>query len=117
MGNITVSRASDDDIATITDVTLVRPGCFLATLLGSAVFVRRPAVRRHFRQCPQDRRYLGRRSRPSHIYAADRRFYVPRIISRRERPRRTGGGSVALSFPRQTTLVAHRRLAVFSASR
>ena len=39
MGNLTVSRATDDDIATITDVTLVRPGCFLATLLGSAVFV------------------------------------------------------------------------------
>lgn len=40
LGNITVSRASDDnDIATITDVALVRPGCFLATVLGSAVFV------------------------------------------------------------------------------
>jgi hypothetical protein len=40
MGNVTVSRASDDnDIATITDVALVRPGCFLATLIGSAVFV------------------------------------------------------------------------------
>jgi len=40
MGNITISRADEDnDIATITDVALVRPGCFLATLLGSAVFV------------------------------------------------------------------------------
>ena len=40
MGNITVSRAAnDDDIATITDVALVRPGCFLATILGSAVFI------------------------------------------------------------------------------
>lgn len=40
MGNITVSRASDDnDIATITDVTLVRPGCFLATVVGSVFFV------------------------------------------------------------------------------
>jgi hypothetical protein len=40
MGNISVSRASDDDdIATITDVALVRPGCFVATVLGSAVFV------------------------------------------------------------------------------
>jgi hypothetical protein len=40
MGNLTVSRASnDDDIATITDVALVRPGCFLATILGSAVFI------------------------------------------------------------------------------
>jgi hypothetical protein len=40
MGNISLSRAANDnDIATITDVALVRPGCFLATLLGSAVFV------------------------------------------------------------------------------
>ena len=40
MGNISVSRAAnDDDIATITDIALVRPGCFLATILGSAVFV------------------------------------------------------------------------------
>jgi hypothetical protein len=40
MGNLTLSRASgDDDIATITDVTLVRPGCFLATVIGSAFFV------------------------------------------------------------------------------
>jgi hypothetical protein len=40
MGSITVSRAgSDDDIATITDVALVRPGCFVATILGSVVFV------------------------------------------------------------------------------
>ena len=40
MGNISVSHASDDnDIATITDVTLVRPGCFLATVVGSVFFV------------------------------------------------------------------------------
>jgi hypothetical protein len=40
MGNITISRADqDNDIATITDVILVRPGCFLATLVGSVVFV------------------------------------------------------------------------------
>jgi hypothetical protein len=40
MGNVNVSRAgNDDDIATITDVALVRPGCFLATIVGSAVFV------------------------------------------------------------------------------
>ncbi|HUC85162.1 MAG TPA: hypothetical protein VL970_08220 [Candidatus Acidoferrales bacterium] len=40
LGNISVTRASDDnDIATITDVALVRPGCFLATVIGSAVFV------------------------------------------------------------------------------
>ena len=40
MGNLTVSRAgSEDDIATIADVTVVRPGCFLATVFGSAIFV------------------------------------------------------------------------------
>lgn len=40
MGNLSVSRAgNDDDIATITDVALVRPGCFLATVVGSAIFV------------------------------------------------------------------------------
>lgn len=39
MGNLTVSRAEDSSIAAITDVTLVRPGCFVATLLGSVAFV------------------------------------------------------------------------------
>ncbi len=40
MGNLSLSRAAEDNsIAAITDVTLVRPGCFLATLIGSAVFV------------------------------------------------------------------------------
>lgn len=39
MGNFSVSRADDNSIATITDVMLVRPGCFLATVLGSVVFV------------------------------------------------------------------------------
>lgn len=40
MGNFTVSRASDDnDIATVADVVAVRPGCFLATVFGSAIFV------------------------------------------------------------------------------
>jgi len=39
MGNITVSRAEDNSVAAIADVTLVRPGCFLATLFGSVVFV------------------------------------------------------------------------------
>jgi hypothetical protein len=39
LGNLSVSRANDDDIATITDVALVRPGCFIATLFGSAVFL------------------------------------------------------------------------------
>ena len=40
MGQITVSRAGDDNsIAAIADVVLVRPGCFVATVLGSSVFV------------------------------------------------------------------------------
>jgi hypothetical protein len=40
MGSVNVCRASDDNsIATITDVALVRPGCFVATLLGTAVFI------------------------------------------------------------------------------
>jgi len=39
MGNVSMSRADDNSIATITDVALVRPGCFVATILGSAVFV------------------------------------------------------------------------------
>jgi hypothetical protein len=40
LGSVNVCRAADDNsIATITDVTLVRPGCFLATLLGTVVFV------------------------------------------------------------------------------
>ena len=40
MGNLNLSRAGEDNsIAVITDVALVRPGCFLATVLGSAVFV------------------------------------------------------------------------------
>ena len=40
MGDVTLSRAEDENsIATITDVTLVRPGCFLATMIGSAFFV------------------------------------------------------------------------------
>ncbi|HEX4350177.1 MAG TPA: hypothetical protein VH251_07310 [Verrucomicrobiae bacterium] len=39
MGNISVSHAEDNSIAAITDVVLVRPGCFVATLMGSVVFV------------------------------------------------------------------------------
>jgi len=39
MGNITPSRAEDNSIAAITDVILVRPGCFLATVIGSVFFV------------------------------------------------------------------------------
>lgn len=40
LGNVNVCRASDDNsIATITDVTLVRPGCFVATVIGTAFFI------------------------------------------------------------------------------
>ena len=40
MGNITVSRAGEDkSVETIADIALVRPGCFIATIFGSAVFV------------------------------------------------------------------------------
>ena len=39
MGNLNVSRAEDKAIGTIADILLVRPGCFVATVLGSVVFV------------------------------------------------------------------------------
>ena len=39
MGNISVGHAEDNSIAAITDVILVRPGCFLATIMGSVAFV------------------------------------------------------------------------------
>lgn len=40
LGDINVCRADDyNAIAAITDVAFVRPGCFVATLLGSAAFV------------------------------------------------------------------------------
>jgi hypothetical protein len=39
MGDLAVRAHDENSIATITDVTLVRPGCFLATLIGSAFFV------------------------------------------------------------------------------
>lgn len=40
MSSVCASRASDDHaIDTIADVTLVRPGCFIATMIGSAFFV------------------------------------------------------------------------------
>jgi hypothetical protein len=40
LGSVNVCRAADDNsIAAITDVALVRPGCFVATLLGTAVFI------------------------------------------------------------------------------
>ena len=40
-GGITTSVASSDTgpLEVIADVAIVRPGCFLATVLGSAVFV------------------------------------------------------------------------------
>ena len=40
LGSISTSRAADDKaIDAIADVTLVRPGCFIATVIGSAFFV------------------------------------------------------------------------------
>jgi hypothetical protein len=39
LGNVNFCRADDNSIAAITDVALVRPGCFIATMLGSVVFV------------------------------------------------------------------------------
>jgi hypothetical protein len=40
LGGVTTSRASDDkSLQVLGDLALARPGCFLATLLGSAVFI------------------------------------------------------------------------------
>lgn len=39
MGNINLTRADDNSLATVTDVVLVRPGCFVATVFGSVIFV------------------------------------------------------------------------------
>lgn len=40
LGNASISRAADDSsIGTITDVILVRPGCFVATAIGTAFFI------------------------------------------------------------------------------
>jgi hypothetical protein len=41
VGSVSTSRAASDDhaIDAIADVTLVRPGCFLATVVGSVFFV------------------------------------------------------------------------------
>lgn len=40
LGSVNVCRASDDNsIETIADVTLVRPGCFVATVIGTACFI------------------------------------------------------------------------------
>jgi hypothetical protein len=39
LGSVNVCRAEDNSVAAITDVVLVRPGCFVATVLGSAFFV------------------------------------------------------------------------------
>ncbi len=39
-GSVNTIRASDDHaINDIADVTLVRPGCFIATIIGSVFFV------------------------------------------------------------------------------
>lgn len=39
-GNVNTCRASEDNsLDVVADVALVRPGCFLATVLGSVVFV------------------------------------------------------------------------------
>jgi hypothetical protein len=39
MGSVTTTRASEDPFIITGDVVLARPGCFLATIFGSAVFV------------------------------------------------------------------------------
>jgi hypothetical protein len=40
LGSVNTSRASDEKaINAIADVTVVRPGCFLATVIGSVFFV------------------------------------------------------------------------------
>ncbi len=39
MGSVTTSRASEDPLNVVGDVVLARPGCFLATIFGSVVFV------------------------------------------------------------------------------
>jgi len=40
LGNLNFCRAADDNsVATITDVALVRPSCFVVTIFGSAVFL------------------------------------------------------------------------------
>jgi hypothetical protein len=38
-GSINTSRASQDPLDVVGDVALARPGCFLATIFGSVVFV------------------------------------------------------------------------------
>jgi hypothetical protein len=39
LGGVSTSRASEDSLMVVGDVVLARPGCFLATLVGSVVFV------------------------------------------------------------------------------
>jgi hypothetical protein len=39
LGGINSARADDKSLEVVGDVALARPGCFLATLLGSVVFV------------------------------------------------------------------------------
>ena len=40
LGSVNTSRASDDNsLQVVGDVVLARPGCFIATVLGTAVFI------------------------------------------------------------------------------
>jgi len=40
LGNANISRASDDNsLDVVADMAIVRPACFLVTILGSAAFV------------------------------------------------------------------------------
>jgi hypothetical protein len=40
VGSVSTCRASDDNsIQVVGDVALARPGCFIATILGTAVFI------------------------------------------------------------------------------
>jgi hypothetical protein len=39
LGGVSTSRAGQDSLMVVGDVVLARPGCLLATLLGSVVFV------------------------------------------------------------------------------
>ena len=39
LGNFNTCRAEDKSLEAAADVVLVRPGCFAATVIGSAIFV------------------------------------------------------------------------------
>ncbi len=39
LGGVSTSRASQDSLMVVGDVALARPGCFLATIVGSVIFV------------------------------------------------------------------------------